>query len=178
VLIRLAVCGFAIVCRLAELGFSRRNIEGYVEGHEGNWSRRSYPAVVLLHAGVLGGTLLTGGRPLWAFLVAFLAVQPLRAWVLLTLGNRWNTRGVVPSGMQPETRGPYAFIRHPNYTVVAIELFSLPAAFGLIRLAAAATALNAGLMWLRIRDEEALLQKLPGYQEHFGGRKRFIPGIF
>jgi methyltransferase len=173
---RLAVCVFAIACRLAELRVSGRNIRRYGVATEGERSRRTYPLIVALHTVVLGSTLLFGRRRVrWPLLGMFLAAQPVRAWVLLTLGGRWNARGVVPSAMTPATDGPYAYVRHPNYIVVAVELFSLPAAFGLGKLASAASLVNAWLLWLRIRDEEALLAEVPGYAEHFDDKPRFIP---
>ena len=107
-----------------------------------------------------------------------LAVQPLRAWVLLTLGRRWNARGAVPADAEVETRGPYAHIRHPNYAVVIVELLALPMAFGCRRLALIVTIANAALLAIRIRDEERALMELPGYRAHFGRRKRLVPGVF
>jgi methyltransferase len=135
--------------------------------------------MVALHTAVIGGTALLGRRkPRLVWLALLLAVQPLRWWVLSTLGKRWNARGVVPNYMELATDGPYAHVRHPNYSVVAVELLALPAAFGLDRLAAIATVSNAGLLALRVRDEEALLFGLPGYAEHFDDKPRFLPGLF
>jgi methyltransferase len=105
-------------------------------------------------------------------------VQPLRLWVLATLGRRWNTRGAVPEDAAVETGGPYAFVRHPNYAVIIMELVALPMAFGCRRLALAVTLVNAALLAIRIRDEERALMRLPGYRAHFGRRKRLVPGIF
>jgi isoprenylcysteine carboxyl methyltransferase (ICMT) family protein YpbQ len=62
--------------------------------------------------------------------------------------------------------------------VVIVEIFALPAAFGLARLALVASAVNAVLLFFRIRDEEALLEKRPGYREHFGRLARFVPHVF
>ncbi len=161
--------------RLIELLFSRRNI-GAVRTAEGEMSRRTYPAMVALHTTVIAGTLLLGkNHPRKPWLATLLLVQPLRLWVLTTLGTRWNARGAVPVEMTVETGGPYAHVRHPNYSVVAIELVSLPAAFGLGRLAIIATVVNAVLLSYRIRDEEALLFTLPGYSEHFASKPRFLP---
>ena len=111
------------------------------------------------------------------WLLALFLTQGLRAWVLATLGRRWNARGAVAPDTLVETGGPYAYVRHPNYAVVAVELFCLPAAFGLRRLAVGAALANAVLLAFRIRDEEALLSRLPGYDDHFAGKARFIPGI-
>jgi methyltransferase len=173
---RLAVCLFAIGCRLAELHFSRRNIRTYDAATEGAWSRRTYPVMVALHTVVLVSTLLFGRRHVsWPLLGLFVAAQPVRAWMLLTLGRRWNARGVVPAAMTPAANGPYGYVRHPNYAVVAVELFTLPAAFGLWALALLGSALNAWLLWLRISDEEALLAEVPGYAALFKDKPRFIP---
>src|SRR5688572_9816905 len=106
-LARVQICGYAITSRLLELRFSRHNIRAYPSAEEGRWSRLSFPLVVLVHTLVLGGTLLFGGRPRWPLLLPFLLVQPLRAWVIATLGWRWNARGVVPSSMEVATTGPY-----------------------------------------------------------------------
>ena len=175
---RAVVCGFMGLARLVELAWSRRNVEGSGQTRERQWSRRLYPLIVLVHATVIVGTLLFGreraSRP---WLTALLAVQPLRYWVLLTLGRRWNARGAVPVEMDVATTGPYAFVRHPNYSVVAVELASLPAAFGLSRLAIGATVANAALLAMRVHEEESLLFELPGYSEHFEDKPRFLPGL-
>jgi methyltransferase len=177
-LIRVAVCAFAIASRFVELRFSQRNIRSYTASKEGRLSRHSFPLIVLVHASVLTGTLLFGGRPRLLLLLPFFAVQPLRAWILLTLGARWNARGIVPASMTVATNGPYALVRHPNYSVVAVELASLPAGFGLYRLAFVAGLANAVLLALRIHDEERLLIALPGYRQHFESKPRFLPGLF
>lgn len=177
-LTRVVVCGAMGFARLAELAWSRRNIRGGGAAREGEWSRRTFPLIFLLHASVLLLTLVRGERPRWPWLAALLAVQPLRYWVLATLGRRWNARGSVASDLQVATDGPYSYVRHPNYSVIAVELASLPAGFGLGWLAVLASLANASLLALRIRDEEAMLFDLPGYREHFEDRARFLPGLF
>ncbi|MCC6381275.1 MAG: hypothetical protein IT304_02145 [Dehalococcoidia bacterium] len=162
--------------RLGELAWSRRNIAASGTAREGVWSRRTYPLMVALHAGVIGVTAVRGSsRPRRLPLVALLAAQPLRLWVLATLGRRWNTRAVVAESTQVATGGPYRFVRHPNYTVVALELTALPLAFRLPGLALAAFLANALLLTLRVREEEALLDDLPGYRPHFTNLPRFVP---
>jgi methyltransferase len=177
-MIRVLVCAAMAAARLVELGYSRRNLK---RGHllEGSGSRRTFPLIVLVHSAVLAGTALVGrGRsPRLPWLIALLAAQPIRLWVLLTLRERWNARGAVPESMQIAVDGPYEYVRHPNYSVVALELLSLPMAFGLGRLALAASVANAGLLWIRIRDEERLLFRLPGYAEHFERKPRFLPHL-
>ncbi len=145
---------------------------------EGDWSRRTYPAMVALHCVVIGGTAVRGGAPRWWWLAVLAPLQPIRAWVLFTLGPRWNVRAAVSPALDVETRGPYAYVQHPNYAVVFIELLALPLAFGLRRLAFGAAVAHAAILAVRIRDEEALLAQTPGYNEHFRTKKRFIPGLF
>lgn len=178
-LIRLLVCAAMGAARLLELAYSRRNIASAGPTTEGRWSRRTYPLMVALHTATILLTAVRGSsRPSWPFLVALFAVQPLRIWVIRTLGPRWNTRAAVPGSMSVETGGPYRFVRHPNYTVVAVELAALPLAFRLPGLALVASLANAALLSLRIPEEERLLERLPGYVDHFGHRPRFIPGLF
>ena len=167
-----------ILARLVELVYSRHNIQTSGEVEEGRWSRRTFPLVATVHGAVIAGTLFFGRSLHLPWLLLLGLLQPLRIWVLRTLGRRWNARGAVPKDMVLARHGPYAFVRHPNYTVVALELLSLPLAFGLPRLAALAFVANAFLLAVRVRDEERLLSHLPGYTEHFGRKPRFLPGLF
>lgn len=176
---RLFMCGGMAAARLGELWHSRRNLQGAAAVTEGGGSRATYPLIVAVHTVAIVGTALAGsGRANRGWLALLLGVQPLRAWVLATLGRRWNARGAVPIDAEVETRGPYAYIRHPNYAVVIVELLALPMAFGCRRLAVFVTVANAALLAIRIRDEERALMELPGYRGHFGGRKRLVPGVF
>jgi methyltransferase len=174
---RLLVCAAMALARVGELGISRRNIRESANAAEGPWSRATYPAIVALHTATIAGTFALGRTTQRRWLFALLAVQPLRAWVLLTLGRRWNARAAVPPAMEIETGGPYAFVRHPNYAVIGVELATLPLAFGLPRLAFAASVANACLLAPRIREEEAALMRLPGYRAHFAEKARFVPFV-
>lgn len=176
-LIRSLFCGAMAVARLLELAYSRHNLRHSTEMNEGEASRSTFPFIVAVHTCVMMGTLILGSGPRWTWLALLLAVQPLRAWVLLTLRNRWNARGAVASDLTIVTDGPYRFIRHPNYSVVAVELLSLPLGFGVPKLALAASVCNAALLAIRVRDEERLLLQLPGYEAHFGDKPRYLPKI-
>lgn len=174
-LIRALVCGAMALARLVELGYSRRNLRAWPDAMPGVRSRSTYPYIVLVHVVDIGGTFLFGSpRPRLAFLTLLLAVQPLRAWVLLTLGRRWNTLAAVPQTMELATNGPYAFVRHPNYSVLVVEMAMLPATFGLKRLAVAGALAMALLLALRIPEEEAMLSHLPGH-DRLAAKPRFIP---
>jgi methyltransferase len=114
-LTRFLVCGGMAAARLTELRLSRANMRDSGPSTEGDMSRKTYPFIVAVHAIAIAGTLLFGRRrPEWMWVAALLAVQPVRAWVLATLGERWNTSAAVPDDMIVETGGPYAYVRHPN----------------------------------------------------------------
>ena len=118
--------------------------------------------IVLVHASWLVALwLLAPGRPVnLVLLVAFLLVEAGRIWVLTTLGRRWTTRIIVVPGEKLVARGPYRFVDHPNYMVVAGEIAVLPLVFGLWWVALVFTLLNAAVLFVRIRAESQALRSL------------------
>jgi methyltransferase len=78
----------------------------------------------------------------------FLLAQALRYWAIYTLGDSWNTRIIVVPGAERVKRGPYKFLKHPNYVAVVLELVSVPLIFGAWRTALVASVLNAALLLL------------------------------
>ena len=56
--------------------------------------------------------------------------------------------------------GPYKYFRHPNYMIVAAEIFILPMAFGLWWYALIFGCVNLALLYYRIQQEEAALEPL------------------
>jgi methyltransferase len=58
-------------------------------------------------------------------------------------------------------RGPYRFLRHPNYLAVVVELIAAPLLFGAWRTAIAISALDLVALAIRIRAEEAALRSVP-----------------
>jgi methyltransferase len=97
-------------------------------------------------------------RPLnIAALIFYLMLQGLRFWVMRTLGARWTTRIIVLPGEKLISAGPYRYLAHPNYAVVAGEIAVLPLALGLPWLAITFTILNAAVLFVRIRAENRAL---------------------
>lgn len=146
--------------RLTELALARRNARrlrraGAVEAGAGH-----YPLFIILHGGWLLA-LATGvpadAAPNLPLLAAFLAVQVLRVWVLASLGRFWTTRILTLPGVPLVRRGPYRWLRHPNYLVVALEIPLLPLAFEATSIAVIFGTLNLLLLAWRIRVEDAAL---------------------
>lgn len=146
--------------RLLELFISRRNAQrlhadGWLEVGAGH-----YPALVALHAswlGACGYAAWTTDRLNGTMLLLFLVLQAGRVWVIASLGRYWTTRVYTKSGAPLIKRGPYRFLRHPNYAVVMMEIAVLPLAFGAWRIALTFSILNAILLHHRIRVENRAL---------------------
>ncbi|WP_319797218.1 isoprenylcysteine carboxyl methyltransferase family protein [Nitrobacter sp.] len=150
--------------RLGELVISRYNTrrllaQGAIEIAPGH-----YPFVVMIHAAWLT-TLWIWGRGQDVNLVAlsiFILLQALRVWVLATLGSRWTTRIIVLPNAPMVTSGPYRYLSHPNYAIVAAEIAILPLALHLVLIASIFTVLNALVLVIRIRAESRALATVRG----------------
>jgi methyltransferase len=99
-------------------------------------------------------------RPVDGFWLAiYVLLQLARIWVIATLGGRWTTRIIVLPDERLVRRGPYRFVNHPNYLVVAGEIAVLPLVFGLWDIALIFTLLNAAVLSIRIREENRALDR-------------------
>jgi methyltransferase len=118
-----------------------------------------YPLMVAVHTTWLIALWVFGhDQPLNIIaLLFYLALQALRFWVMRTLGARWTTRIIVLPDAPLISAGPYRFLSHPNYAVVAGEIAVLPLVLGLPWLAVIFTVLNAGVLMIRIRAENRAL---------------------
>jgi methyltransferase len=153
------ILGIVTLQRAAELVISRANTSklmarGAVEVAPGH-----YPLIVAVHAAWL--------ISLWAFgrdqpvniaaLLFYFVLQGFRFWVMWTLGRRWTTRIIILPEQPLVWSGPFRFLSHPNYAVVAGEIVLLPMVLGLPRVAAIFTLLNAAVLAIRIGAENRAL---------------------
>ena len=164
--------------RLAEVVWSSRNLHRTGAGRQA--APRSFPLMVAANVALFTLCVVPRRRrPPPAVEVAALtglaAAVGLRLWVIASLGPAWNVKGLVPEEMTVVTRGPYRWMRHPNYLAVIVEFACLPAAVGAYGEAVLLSAANAAVLLPRIRAEEALLDRVPGYREAFAGVPRFLP---
>jgi methyltransferase len=87
--------------------------------------RVAYPAAFL--AMIVEG-LLRGGPPravLAGGVAVFAIAKALKWWAILTLGPFWTFRVIVIPGASLVARGPYRWLRHPNYVGVVGELIGV-----------------------------------------------------
>jgi methyltransferase len=149
--------------RLAELLYARRNTRRLLAAGGREVGAAHYPLLVALHAAWLLAIFffVPPDAPVsWPLLALYGLLQAARLWVLASLGARWTTRVVVLPDRPLIARGPYRWLRHPNYAIVAAEIAVLPAAFGAWTLALAFSLLNAGVLAWRLRIEERALAPL------------------
>lgn len=145
--------------RLGELVLARSNTRRLLARGAVESGAEHYRFIVALHAAwLIGLWLLAWDRPVnLPLLLLFVLLQAGRVWVIATLGRRWTTRIITLPGETLVRKGPFRFVSHPNYIVVAGELAVLPLVFGLPLYALVFTALNAVMMWVRIRCEQRAL---------------------
>jgi methyltransferase len=150
---------YLTVQRVAELWWARQNERRLFAAGGVECGRSHLLLIVGLHAAWMFGLwALAYDRPVDPiFLALFIVLQIARFWVLLTLGRRWTIRVIVVPGERLVARGPYRYLRHPNYAVVAGEIAAVPLALGLPIYALAFSVLNAGVLAIRIPAENAAL---------------------
>lgn len=151
--------GFLTLQRLGELGLARANTARLMARGAVEYGRSHYPLMVGFHALWLAGLWILGwNNPVWfPGLAAFVVLQAARIWVLATLGPRWTTRILVVPQEKLVSSGPFRWVRHPNYCVVAGEILVVPLTLGLPVFAAVASLLHAAMLWIRIRAEDEAL---------------------
>jgi methyltransferase len=145
-----------------------------------------FPMMVLLHVALVGAPLfevLWFGRPFVPALAVaagtvLILATALRVWTLRTIGRAWNVRILRPDPEAVVTTGPYAWIRHPNYLAVILEIVSLPLLHTAWIAALVLSTLNAVVLYRRIRVEEAELRSLSVWRETMANRSRLVPYLF
>lgn len=151
--------------RLAELVVSRRNLAWARSRGGREYGFGHYPFMVVLHLGLLVACLGEAShRPFlpalgWPMLAVVVLAQALRWWCIMTLGPRWNTRIIVIPGLPLVERGPYRWLRHPNYVAVVLEGIALPLVHTAWVTALVFTVANAGLLRVRIGAENAAMTR-------------------
>jgi methyltransferase len=156
----LIILALVTLQRLSELVIARRNTAALLARGAVEHGAAHYPVMVLLHASWVLGLWWLGwsAEIIWPLMALYLVLQGFRLWILASLGRRWTTRILTVPGETLVARGPYRFMRHPNYALVLLEVPLLPLAFGLTGFAVLFGVLNIAMLAWRIRIENAALQ--------------------
>jgi methyltransferase len=163
---------FITLQRFAEFLWDRRNTEQLLAAGAIEVGQAHYPLVLLVPAAWLAGLWTVGHQRavVAPFLLVFLLLQVARYWVLATLGRHWTTRILVLPGGPPITAGPYKFVRHPNYLVMAGEVAVVPLALDLPLYALLFLIAFAGMPAVRIPVENAALADISAQGARTGDR--------
>lgn len=146
--------------RLAELFLAKRNTARLMARGGTEVGATHYPLIMVLHAAWLAALWLVvpGDAALSApFLIAAITLQGARYWVISTLGPYWTTRIITVPEAPLIDKGPYRFVKHPNYIVVVMEIALIPLIFGAWKVAIIFSVLNAIMLAIRIRAENEAL---------------------
>ncbi|HEY2420698.1 MAG TPA: isoprenylcysteine carboxylmethyltransferase family protein [Neobacillus sp.] len=178
----LAFFTFILLQRMVELLIASRN-EKWMKKHGAiEFGTRHYHYMVWMH--LLFFTSIFCEKyylnrelsPYWLMLlVLFLGAQVVRIWAISSLGKYWNTKIIVLPNAEVIRRGPYRYIKHPNYFVVSIEFVVIPLMFNAFGSVVLFTFLNVWMLSIRIPEEENALRKLTEYEGAFHNCHRFNP---
>jgi|SRR5690625_2619581 len=91
------------------------------------------------------------------FFIVFLIAQIGRVWCIISLGKFWNTKIIILPKVILIKKGPYKYVKHPNYIIVLIELLSIPSMFGAYKTAILFSVLHLILLSVRIPLEDRAL---------------------
>jgi methyltransferase len=119
--------------------------------------RIAYPAAFAL---MIGEGILRVPPPaavIGAGVVVFAAAKALKWWAVVTLGPFWTFRVIVVPNAPLIDRGPYRWVRHPNYVGVVGELLGVGLIAGAWVSGVAAITGFGVLLLKRIRVEERML---------------------
>lgn len=148
--------------RLAELAIARRNTRKLLARGAYEVCAAHYPVMIAFHATWLLSLWGFGWnhtlRP--EFVLLFVLLQLGRFWVMRTLDERWTTRIIMTPWAPAVTSGPFHFVRHPNYLIVAFELPCVSLALGLLWHALVFGALNLIMTSWRMKSEDAAFAQL------------------
>lgn len=173
--------GFALL-RVAELVVSTRHQHHILAEGGKKISEPTYPLMVAVHTGLFIGSTCEvwwyqrSFYPVlgWSMLLLLALCVAGRLWVWQSLGEQWNTQ-IMTTSRPISIAGPYRYVRHPNYTIVILEMCALPLVHFAYLTAFICSLMNAVVLWQRLRLEEATLLTRPDYRHAMAGKPRFLP---
>lgn len=153
---------FLLLLRLGELLLARRNERWLLQHGAVEYGREHYRWIVTLHV-LFFVSLITEyvctstGCYSVPLMILYFLLLGFKAWAIFSLGRFWNTRIYRISGYPLVKKGPYRFLKHPNYIAVIGEIALIPLIFHLYVTAVVFTLLNALMLSVRIREENRVL---------------------
>ncbi len=154
---------FIILLRIGELIRSRRNEIWLLQQGAVEYGRKHYPYIVTLHTLFIISLIVeysTKQTEVYSLflLIIYLLLLVFKAWVITSLGKYWNTKIYHVQGFPLIQKGPYKYIKHPNYLIVIAEIAIIPAIFHLYLTALTFSVLNLIMLSVRIKEENKALK--------------------
>ncbi|MFH0347529.1 isoprenylcysteine carboxyl methyltransferase family protein [Bacillus vallismortis] len=155
-----------IAQRAAEMAVARQNEQKVKKQGAIEFGESHYPYIIIMHIlfflSLTAEVLLMNKQPSswWiGIAAAILIVQAVRYWALCSLGAYWNTKILVVPGAELVKKGPYKWMKHPNYTVVILEILLIPLLYQAYVTMCLFSNVNAVLLTVRIRTEDKALEE-------------------
>ncbi len=152
-----------ILSRIGELILSRRNEKWLLQNGAIECGKKHYPFIITLHILFFLSLILeysqqeTHSYSLVLLILSFLLLA-CKAWIIISLGKFWTTKIYRIASLSLIKKGPYKYLKHPNYLLVIAEIVVIPLAFHLYYTAIIFTVLNAVILLVRIKEENKALQ--------------------
>jgi len=154
-----------IIQRISELILSKRNENYLISKCAIEYDKEGYKYIVLMH-NLFFISVITEFvflerhiNEYWKILlIIFICTQLLRYWAIFSLGKRWNTKILVLENLELVHKGPYRYLKHPNYLAIIIEIAIISLLFSCYYTAVVFSILNLIVLKRRIRIEEEALE--------------------
>ncbi len=171
--------------RLLELRISRRHQQQLAQNGSIPLPEPGFRWMVMLHTGILAGSALEVWRLKRPYIrglaipmgILWALANGLRWWVIHSMGEHWNVQVIDSTRLDVVTRGPFRWIRHPNYLAVFTELVALPLIHSAWITAITGALAHIWVLWRRITLEEQVLMANPRYRALMSAKPRFLPRI-
>lgn len=153
---------FVVLLRIIELIIARSNEKWMRRNGAVEYGQSHYPFIIVLHTlfflALITEYKISSIVHFYPILVlVYLILAALKFWVIGSLGKFWNTKILrIPAAILIN-KGPYKYVKHPNYMIVVAELIVIPMCFQLVYTAIIFTFLNAIMLYVRIKEENRVL---------------------
>jgi methyltransferase len=154
---------FVILLRIGELILSKWNEKWLLMNDAIEYGHKHYPYIVGLHILFFISLIVeyvtqeTTSFSLF-FLVSYFILILFKVWIISSLGRFWNTKIYRIPDIPLIKKGPYKYLKHPNYMAVIAEIAIIPLAFHLYFTAIIFTLLNLIMLYVRVKEENKALQ--------------------
>lgn len=152
-----------ILLRISELIYSGSNEKWLVQHGAIEYGQKHYPFIVTLHILFFISLIVeysmkqTVSFSLF-LLIAYAFILIIKIGIILTLGKFWNVKIFHIPNIPLIKNGIYSIFKHPNYTIVVIEIAVIPLIFHLYFTALLFSILNAIMLFVRIREENKVIR--------------------